>query len=80
MYAFLFRSFAKKESRAMRQELETDEGSNEVFLVKDKNYITKRVLMNKIKQKESADVTGQRGGNYLVNGLLGSTECSWSFV
>ena len=36
--------------------------------------------MRKIKQKESADATGQGGGNHLVNGLLGSTERSWSFV
>ena len=40
MYAFLLRSFAKKESRAMRQDLETNEGSNEVLLLKDENYIT----------------------------------------
>lgn len=74
MCAFLLRSFAKKESNAMG--LGNRWGVKWSFPFERWELHYRRVLMKKIKRKESTDVPGQGG-----LGLgLGSTDSSWSFV
>lgn len=74
MYAFLLRSFAKKEGNAMG--LGNRWGVKWSFPFERWELHYKCVLMKKIKRKERTDVPGQGG-----LGLgLGSTESSWSFV
>ena len=75
-----FKEFCQKGEQSNATGLGNKWGVKWSFAFERWELYYKRALMRKIKQKESADATGQGGGNHLVNGLLGSTERSWSFV